>query len=270
MKAKNLNAGSNLSITGVAVLVASLGAACGASNDPTSNNGGGMGGGAVTTSAQGVNLGTAGNYAILAMTGISTVPTSAITGNLGVSPAAASYITGFALTADSTNVFATSPQVTGSVYASDYAPPTPASLTAAIGDMQLAFTDAAGRAPSVIDLGAGSIGGSTLAAGVYQWSTGLLIPTDVTLAGSATDIWIFQIAQNLTVSSAANIVLSGGALPQNVFWEVAGSVEIGTTAHIEGVLLCQTSIALQTGASIHGRLLAQTQISVDDSSVVQP
>jgi hypothetical protein len=39
-----------------------------------------------------VNLATAGNYVILAMSGISTVPTSAVTGDLGLSPAAASYI----------------------------------------------------------------------------------------------------------------------------------------------------------------------------------
>jgi hypothetical protein len=217
-----------------------------------------------------VNLGSAGTYAILAETGISTVPTSAVTGNMGVSPAAASYITGFGLTADATNVFATSPQVTGNVYASDYAAPTPSNLTTAIDDMQQALTDAAGRAPDVTELGAGDIGGMTLTAGVYQWGTGLLIPTDVTLSGSATDVWIFQIAQNLTVSSAASIVLSGGALSQNVFWEVAGSTEIGTTAHIEGVVLCQTSIALQTGASINGRLLAQSQVSIDGSAVVQP
>ena len=127
-------------------------------------------------------LGTAGNFAILAKSGISTVPTSAVTGNIGVSPAAATSITGFSLIADATNVFSTSPQVTGKVYAADYAPPTPSNLTTAVGDMELAFTDAAGRAPDVTELGAGNIGGMTLAPGVYKWGTGLLIPTDVTLS----------------------------------------------------------------------------------------
>jgi hypothetical protein len=222
------------------------------------------------TSPQPVNLATAGDYVILAKTGISTVPTSAVTGNLGISPAAASYITGFSLTADATNVFSTSPQVTGKVYASDYAAPTPANLTTAVGDMQLAFTDAAGRAPQVTNLGAGNIGGKTLAAGVYAWGTGLLIPTSVTLAGSATDVWIFQIAQNLTVSNATNVVLTGGAVAKNVFWQVAGSVDLGTTSHFEGVILGKTSITLQTNASITGRLLAQTAVSIDVSSVVEP
>ncbi len=198
------------------------------------------------------------------------MPTSAVTGALGISPAAASYITGFSLTADPTNVFATSAQVTGKVYASDYASPTPANLTTAIGDMQLAFSDAAGRAPNVTELGAGTIGGMTIGPGVYKWSSGLLIPTDLTLSGGAADVWIFQIAQTLTVSSATRVILAGGALPQNVFWQVAATVDLGTTSHFEGIVLTQTSITLQTGASVNGRLLAQTMVSIAGSTVVEP
>lgn len=218
----------------------------------------------------GVNLGTAGTFAILAKAAISTVPTSVITGNLGISPAAATAITGFALTMDPTNVFSTSPQVTGNVYAADYAPPTPVNLTTAVLDMQTAFTDAAGRAAGVTELGAGNIGGMTLAPGVYKWGTGLLIPTDVTLTGSATDVWVFQIAQDLTVSSATNVVLAGGALAKNVFWQVTGLVDLGTTSHFNGVVLSATAITLHTGASVNGRLLAQTAVSIDNSTVVQP
>jgi len=217
-----------------------------------------------------VNLGSAGDFVILAKSGVSTVPPATITGNLGVSPAAASYITGFALTADSTNVFSTSPQVTGKVYAADDASPTPSKMTTAVSDMELAFTDAAGRAPDVVELGAGNIGGMTLAPGVYKWGTGLLIPTNVTLNGDANAVWIFQVAQDLTVSSAASILLTGGALPKNVFWQVAGSVQLDTTAHVEGVVLTHTSVTLRTGASIRGRLLAQTAVSLDGSTVVQP
>ncbi|HEX7479601.1 MAG TPA: ice-binding family protein [Polyangiales bacterium] len=217
-----------------------------------------------------MKLGTAGNFVILSKSGISTVPQSAITGNIGVSPAAASYITGFALTADSTNVFATSKQVTGKVYAANYEPPTPSNLTTAVSDMQLAFADAAGRAPKVTELGAGNIGGMTLTPGVYKWSSALLIPTNLTLRGSSTDVWIFQIAQTLTVSNGKRIVLSGGALPKNIFWQVSGKVVLGTTAHMEGIVLGKTAITLQTGASINGRLLAQTAVTLDASTVVQP
>ena len=207
---------------------------------------------------------------VLAKSGISTVPTASITGNLGVSPAASSYVTGFSLTADATNVFATSPQVVGKVYAADDASPTPANLTTAVLDMQTAFTDAAGRAPDVTELGAGNVGGKTLSPGVYKWGTALLIPSDVTLMGPATGVWIFQIAQDLTFSSGAKTVLAGGALPENVFWQVAGQVELGTTAHIDGVVLAQTAITLRTGASNHGRLFSQTAVVLDASTVVQP
>jgi hypothetical protein len=217
-----------------------------------------------------VDLGTAGDYVILAESGISTVPVSAITGNIGVSPIAATAITGFSLTVDSTGVFSTTTQVTGKVYAATYTAPTPSNLTTAVNDMQTAFTDAAGRAPDVTGLGAGMIGGLTLTPGVYKWSTALLIPTNVTLSGSATDVWIFQISKNLTVSNATQVVLAGGAVPQNVFWEVAGAVSLGTTAHFEGVVLSKTMIAVGTGASVHGRLFAQTEVSLEKSTVVAP
>jgi hypothetical protein len=217
-----------------------------------------------------VNLGESANFAILAKSAISTVPTSAVTGDLGISPAAATYITGFPLTADSTNTFSTSPQVTGKIYAADYAVPTPSNLTTAIGDMATAFTDAAGRAPDVLALGAGEIGGRTLNAGVYRWSSGLSISTNATLNGSATDVWILQIAQNLTVASGVRILMTGGALAKNVFWQVSGSVELGTTSHFEGNVMSQTMENLRTGASINGRLLAQTAVSIDASTVAEP
>ena len=225
-----------------------------------------------TTVAPGlpVELGAAGNFVILAKSAISTVPTSAVTGNIGVSPAAATFITGFSLTADSTNVFSTSTQLTGQAFAANYAVPTPSNLTTAVGDMELALTDAAARAPDVTELGAGNIGGMTLAAGVYKWGSGLLIPTNVTLNGSATDVWIFQIAQTLTMASGTRILLTGGALPKHVFWQASGLVDLGTTAHLEGVVLGQTSITLRSGASVNGRLLAQTAVTIDGSTVVRP
>jgi hypothetical protein len=217
-----------------------------------------------------VALGAAASYVILAKSGVSTIPDSSVTGNVGVSPAAASSLTGFSLTADSTNVFSTSPQVTGKLYAADYASPTPSNVTTAVSDMEHAFTDAAGRAPNVTELGAGNIGGKTLSPGVYQWGTGLLIPTNVTLKGSATQVWIFQIAQNLTVSNATRVVLSGGADAKNIFWQVSGQVVLGTTAHLEGVVLSQTAVTLETGSSVNGRLLAQTSVELDTSTLVEP
>jgi hypothetical protein len=226
---------------------------------------GGSGGAAVA-----VNLRTAGNFVILAKSGISSVPDSIITGNLGVSPAGSTSITGFSLTADSTNVFSTSAQVTGRVYAANHAVPTPSDLTAAVGDMELAYTDAASRAPDVIELGGGSIGGMTLIPGVYKWGSGVLISSNLTLTGGATAVWVFEIAQSLTLGNATRISLTGGAMPRNVFWQVAGGVVLGTTAHLEGVVLGHTAITMATGASINGRLLAQTAVTLDRSTVAQP
>ena len=217
-----------------------------------------------------VNLGTAGQFAILAKAAISTVPASVVTGDIGVSPAAATYITGFSLAADGTNVFSTATQVVGKVYAANYAIPTPAKMTAAIGHMELAYLEAAARPPDATELGAGDIGGKTIPRGVYKWGTGLLIPTNVTLSGSATDVWIFQIAQNLTVSGGAKVLLTGGAVAKNVFWAVAGHVDLGTTSHVEGAVLCKTAITLHTGASVNGRLLAQTAANIAKSVVTAP
>ena len=217
-----------------------------------------------------VVLGGAGNYVILAKSAISTVPTSAITGNVALSPAAASFITGFTLIADASNVFSTSTQVTGQVYAADYAVPTPENLTTAVNNMLTAYTDAAGRAPDYTELGTGNIGGMTLPPATYKWSTGVLIPTDVTLNGGPNDVWIFQIAQDVTQASAAKVILTGGALPKNVFWQTFGIMDIGTTAHMEGVVLSQTAITLRTGATANSRLLAQTAVTLDANAVTQP
>ena len=219
---------------------------------------------------QSVDLGTSGNFAILAKTGVSTTGTTAVVGNIGLSPAAATFITGFGLTMDSTNVFATSSLVTGRVYAADYADPTPADLTTAISDMQTAFTDAAGRTlPDFTELGAGNIDGLALVPGLYKWGTGVTIPIGVTLSGGANDVWIFQIAQDLTVSNGAIVTLSGGAQASNVFWQVAGETTLGTTSDFKGIILCQTLIALNTGAVMNGRALAQTAVTLDASTITE-
>jgi hypothetical protein len=65
-------------------------------------------------------------------------------------------------------------------------------------------------------------------------------------------------------------VLAGGALAKNVFWQVSGLADLDTTAHLEGVLMSQTSIALHSGASINGRLFAQTAVTLEANAVNQP
>ncbi len=225
---------------------------------------------AFAASPAAVNLGAAGDFVILTKTGISTTGATSIVGDLGVSPVAATYMTGFALTLPAAGAFSTSALVTGKVYASDYAAPTPANLTTAVLDMQTAYTDSMGRAADVTELGAGNIGGLSLAPGVYKWGTGVSIPTDVTLSGGANDVWIFQIAQGLNVGSGAKIVLAGGAQAKNIFWVVAGQTTIGTTAVFNGNILDQTAIVLNTGASLNGRALAQTAVTLDGNAVTIP
>lgn len=216
-----------------------------------------------------VLLGAAGKYVILAKSAISNVPTSVITGNLGLSPAAASFVTGFSLTRVGTKW--TSPQVVGGVFAADNDPPTPTDLTTAISNMQTAYTDAAGRpTPDALNLGAGSIGGSTLLPGLYKWTTSLAIPGDITISGAQNDVWIFQITGDLDVSSGKSMTLVGGAKARNVFWQVAGMVNLGTTAHAEGIILSKTAIKLGTGASINGRLMAQTAVNIASAVVTEP
>jgi len=219
-----------------------------------------------------VDLGAAAPFVVLAETEITNVPPSAITGDLGISPSAASYITGLSLTLDSTTTFSRSSQVIGKIFAADYAPPTPDNLTTAVSNMQAAYTDAAGRAPDVTELYSGDLSGKTLAPGVYKWSTGVLITSDVTLAGGPNDVWIFEIAQNLTVGSGAKVLLSGGAQANNIFWQVGGGVgvAIDTTAHVEGNILALKAITLQTGASLNGRALAQTAVTLQQNALVIP
>lgn len=222
-----------------------------------------------TSTLSTVDLGTSANYVILAKTAISNVPTSAITGDLGLSPAAESFITGFTLTA--ATGFSTATEVTGKVYAADQASPTPINLTTAISNMETAYTDAAGRStPNFVELGAGDLSGLTLTSGLYKWTSTVTVPTDITISGGADDIWIFQIAGDLTVSSAKNMILTGGAQAKNIFWQVAGEATMGANSHVEGNILSMTGITMQTGASLNGRALAQTAVILDGNTVVKP
>ncbi|KAJ6524698.1 antifreeze protein [Mycena vulgaris] len=235
-----------------------------------------------------VNLRTAANYTILAETGVTTVPPSVITGAVAVSPIVATAMTGFSLTLDSTGQFSTSSQVTGHLYGTDYAVPTPSTLSIAIADMGTAFTDATGRiTPDFINLASGGIGGLILTPGLYKWTTGVGLSSDISIAGSATDTWIFQVTLGakadapenqvidtsvpvtgtLTLATGVKMGLAGGALAKNIVWVVADLVTAEAGSHIEGVVLGQTGITLKTGATANGRLLAQTLVALQQATV---
>lgn len=224
-----------------------------------------------------VVLGTAGNFVMLAKEQIA-VSEPVVSGDIGVSPGTATNgVNGFLETSDSSNTFSTSSFVTGKIYASDYAAPTPATLTKAITDMEAAYTAAAARTlPDVTDLSGGQLVAQTLVPGLYNWSTSVAILEDITLSGGPDDVWIFQIAGDLNQAAGSKIILSGGARPQNIFWQVTGDgqgdtdVYIGENAHFEGILLARNQISLGTKATMNGRLFSQTVITLDQNTVTQP
>jgi len=225
--------------------------------------------GTETASLESVDLGTAGNYVILAKTAINNNPTSAITGDLGLSPAATSYITGLDLV--NATGYATSAQVTGHLFAADMTTPTPTNLITAVENMITAYNDAASRPfPDFLELGTGNIGGLTLTPGLYKWTNTVSIPSDITISGDENDIWIFQISGDLTISTSVNVTLIGGAKAENIFWQVAGEATFGATSHFEGIILSMTGITFQTGASFNGRALAQTAVILDANTIVEP
>ena len=212
-----------------------------------------------------INLASASNFTVLSKSGVTDVFKTSISGDVGTSP-----ITGAA-------IGLTCSEVDGIIYTVDAAGPLPCAvtdptrLTAAVGDMEAAYNDAAGRVlPDELNLGAGEIGGLTLTPGLYKWTTGVSISKDLVLTGGPDDVWIFQIDGTLDEASAKNVTLAGGAQAKNVFWQTAGAVTIGTTAHFEGTILSKTMIAMKTHASINGRLLAQTAVTLQMNTLVKP
>ena len=221
-----------------------------------------------------VDLGLAGNYAVLAKTGISTVPSSVITGDIAVSPIAATGITGFGLSLAADGMSSTSSLVTdGTVYAADYLGKTASLLTTAISDMETAYTDAASRANTMEkDLGAGEIGSLTLVPGVYTFGSNVNISDDVTLSGTTaddgpTEIFIIQMTGDLMLAADMKVILTKGVLAKNVFWQVAGAVEVRAGATMKGILLVQTDVTFVTGSTLNGRVLAQTACVLQKATI---
>lgn len=232
-----------------------------------------------------LDLGTAGNYAILTKTGVSTVPGSTITGNIGVSPIAQGGITGFGLefpTGITTYKTDTSNQIVGKVYAADLGSPTPSQLTTAVSDMETAYTAAAGRLnpdATRINYGSGLLGvGSfgTLANplttgehGVYTFGTDVIINGDLYLSGDENSVFIIQVAGNVVLSANTKMTLLGGVLPENIFFQVSGYVSAEAGAHVEGIILAKTHVAFVTGSSLNGRVLAQTACTLQMTTITE-
>lgn len=261
-------------IWGMALLLAGLVVACGGGGggggegvSPPTAAGAGTGVGGAGRGPAPVDLQTAGNFALLAEAAITNLPASSVTGDVGLNPASGADI---GLTCE---------EVNGVIYTRDSAGPPcrvtdRSRLTKAVADGVTAFFDARDRVPDYVDLGGGNIGGLNLGPGTYKWNSAVVIPANLTLTGGPNDVWIFQIWQldietSLSVGPGVEIVLAGGALPQNVYWEI-NNAELGTSSRFKGVVLADNKIVMGTGASIVGRVLAGSVASLDNNTVVQP
>ena len=220
-----------------------------------------------------VDLGAAGTFTVFGNSGISTVPTSVITGDIGTT-SAATFLTGFdPLALDASGEYATSTQIVGGgkAYAFDYSGSTPANMTAASGAFGAAYTEASGRAADVTGLYTGDLSGKTLRRGVYKWITVVHADiTNVTLDGSATDIWILITSQKINFTGGARVILSGGAMAKNVFWVAAEDVEIQANSHLEGIVLGKTKIIMGSDATVNGRLFSQTAVTLIANPITPP
>jgi hypothetical protein len=211
-----------------------------------------------------VNLLSTSRFAILAGTEITDVPTSAITGDVGLSPAARSYISGLM-----------SPEIVGSIYAASDGGAAAIMLTQARGDLTTAYNDAAGRTPvptgPFLNPNSGNLGGLNLGPGLYKFTSGASISgSDLTLTGSVTNVWIFQIASTLTVETNIQVILAGGAQASNIFWQVGSYAALNTTTSFEGTIMAQDQITFATGATLNGRALAQTAVTLESTTITIP
>ncbi|MCX7009101.1 MAG: ice-binding family protein, partial [Kiritimatiellaeota bacterium] len=209
------------------------------------------------TLAAPVNLGEATHFTILSYAGITTTGGGIITGDVGTTPLAGSYIGIPAI------------QVIGTIYEVDSTGPlgtnvviNPTLLTAAKGDLTTAYNDAAGRTlapsdPAHLNPNGGNIGGQTLSNGVYKFTgTAYITGADLTLAGGPDDVWIFQCAADLQMDSYRQIILTGGAQARNVFWQVGSSAVIDTYSVFKGTIMAYSAVTLNNGSTLEGRALA--------------
>jgi hypothetical protein len=231
--------------------------------------------GGVCTDPACVGLGTAGSFAILAQAGITNVPNSPITGNVGSHPVTGAAI-GVTCAEVSGAIYDTDGAYTGGGAADVTCRTTDATLLdTAVNDSIAAYNDAAGRPAGVgatnLNRGGGTLTNDTLVAGTYTWSTSLDIPTDLTLSGSATDVWILQVSGNVTQAAAMRVNLTGGAVSKNVFWQVGGgTTAIGTGAHFSGIVITGGQVVMGAGASLDGRLYTGTVVTLDQNTVTRP
>jgi type VI secretion system secreted protein VgrG len=198
-----------------------------------------------------VNLGTASTYGVLGASAVTNTGPSVINGDLGLSPGTS--ITGFG--------GAPNGVVNGTTHQTD------AAAAQAQRDTTTAYDVAASLSPT--QTGLTELNGLSLSPGVYSGGALALANNGaLTLAGSADSVWVFQAASTLTIGSASQIVITGGASSCNVFWQVGSSATVGTGARFQGTVLAQQSVTATTGATVQGRLLARIGAVTLDTNTI--
>ena len=199
-----------------------------------------------------VPLGSTSPFAVLAATTVTTVPTTTINGDLGVSPG---------------NTVTGAPIVNGTLHLGD-----PIAAQAQL-DLTIAYNNAAGRTLDAV-LVAGNLGGLTLAPGLYKSATSLEISSgDLTLdaQGDPNAVWVFQMGSTLITTVGRQVILTGGAQAANIFWQVGSSATIGGSSVFKGNILALASITMNTGATLDGRALAQNgAVALDANTITVP
>jgi hypothetical protein len=197
------------------------------------------------------SLGSAQSFAVLAGSTVTNTGSSVITGDLGVSPGSA--VTGFP----------PGLVVSGTIHAAD------ATALAAQNSVTTAYNSLASQACTQ-DLTGQDLGGKTLTAGVYCFSSSAQLTGSLTLnaQGNANAVFIFKIGSTLTTASGSSVVVINGGSVCNVFWQVGSSATIGTTTSFAGNILALTSITMTTGASATGRDLARNGAVTLDTNTV--
>jgi hypothetical protein len=224
------------------------------------------------SAAQTVQLGTAAPFAVLAGTAVTDVPTSAITGDVGLSPAAGSNYAGL-----------TQAEVTGTIYSTNAAGPAgsvddPSLLTSAKNDLTTAYVAAAGEVPTTtFTTTDNQLGGQTLTPGVYAF--GHAATANLTAAsplvlngeGDVNAVFVFQASSDLVTASNSVVQLENGAQACNVFWQVGSSATLNSASTFVGTILALTSATLLTGATVQGRVLAQNgDVTLDANTITAP